>query len=192
MDLKCKHWIVYVISLVLVLLLAVAFFVQPPAQKTDNVAGSDTSTASTSSSSPALETNKLGEVSMNQIPRVPVGNESGGESISTTTSSQPKDRAVLRVGETKTIGRWSIHLYKVISDSRCPSDVQCIWAGAVTVLLGVSSDNTKEEKFEVQSGRAGIVLSSGEKLSIAEVAPAASAAGKVIDESHYQLTVVID
>lgn len=34
---------------------------------------------------------------------------------------------------------------KVISDSRCPVDVNCIWAGTVSVLVRLERENSKEE-----------------------------------------------
>jgi len=34
-----------------------------------------------------------------------------------------------------------IKLLNVSGDSRCPSDVECVWAGQVTVTLEVSTDN---------------------------------------------------
>ncbi len=61
-----------------------------------------------------------------------------------------QDRAELQagevripLGETATLDGLSITFDAVVSDSRCPSDVECIWAGEATVTLridGTSSD----------------------------------------------------
>lgn len=50
----------------------------------------------------------------------------------------------LKVGETKLINRVKVTLNKIIQDSRCPTDVVCVWAGNVTLNVTLQSDTDKE------------------------------------------------
>ena len=56
---------------------------------------------------------------------------------------QPGAVVALRLGDRVTVAGvgWSVAFREVIEDSRCPVDVQCIWAGQVVVrLVGEHSD----------------------------------------------------
>ncbi len=56
--------------------------------------------------------------------------------------------SLLRTGEMFSFENKSIQFKKVISDSRCPKDVTCIWAGEATVLIAVM-ENGKQVKEEI-------------------------------------------
>lgn len=56
-------------------------------------------------------------------------------------SGQESPSLVLKTGEQAMIGNLAIKFKKVISDSRCPKGVTCIWAGEAKVLVGVYEDN---------------------------------------------------
>lgn len=43
----------------------------------------------------------------------------------------------------------SFKIEKIISDSRCPEGVQCVWAGEVNLLLGVYENNSKTEEVDL-------------------------------------------
>jgi hypothetical protein len=43
--------------------------------------------------------------------------------------------SLLQPGEFFSFGRNSLHFKEVISDSRCPKDVTCIWAGEAKILV---------------------------------------------------------
>lgn len=62
------------------------------------------------------------------------------QTVATTTPTTES----LHIGETKNIGGVAITIDKIIEDSRCPSNVQCIQAGRVvvgaTVYYGTSSE----------------------------------------------------
>ena len=66
---------------------------------------------------------------------IPGGVESGQTSIETTGTAQ--------VGESITLNTVQIVPTKIISDSRCPAEVECIWAGTVElqVTLGSNQDS---------------------------------------------------
>jgi len=45
-----------------------------------------------------------------------------------------------------------LRLIEIVSDSRCPRDLTCVWAGEVQVRLSVSSGNTPAQEHEVIAG----------------------------------------
>lgn len=51
-----------------------------------------------------------------------------------------------KYGETIKQGDVSIKLLDVLEDSRCPSGVQCVWAGQVKLLVEVIDNDKKETK----------------------------------------------
>ncbi len=57
----------------------------------------------------------------------------------------------LMYGDMADFGDTQIKFKKVISDSRCPEDVQCVWAGEAKVLVEIFTngklDSEKELKF---------------------------------------------
>ena len=55
----------------------------------------------------------------------------------------------LKVGEVLTFGDTSVQFIKVISDSRCPKNVECIWQGEAKVLLGMIVEGRKISEVEV-------------------------------------------
>ena len=57
------------------------------------------------------------------------------------------------VGETKEINGLRITLNKIVEDSRCPSDVQCIWAGRLVANVTLKS-GSKEETLDLASDAA--------------------------------------
>ncbi len=67
----------------------------------------------------------------------------------------------LEVGQDLLFGQTKVRFLKVISDSRCPRQVTCIWAGEAKVLLGIE---LKGEYFE----REVVISGSGAELPLAE------------------------
>ncbi len=56
--------------------------------------------------------------------------------------------SLLSPGELFSFENKSIRFKKVISDSRCPKDVTCIWAGEAKVLVAISENGKEiEEKI---------------------------------------------
>ncbi len=61
-------------------------------------------------------------------------------SISLSAQDQEENRifnSVLQGGEQLEFGDKSIRFKEVISDSRCPKDVTCVWAGEAKVLIEI-------------------------------------------------------
>ena len=72
----------------------------------------------------------------------------------------------------------------VISDSRCPVDVQCIWAGTVTLKARIQSGlGTSEMTFEL--GKA--ITTEAEEIMLTEVSPAPHSGVEIV-ESAYRFT----
>ncbi len=55
-------------------------------------------------------------------------------------------RGTLRIGETKNINGVRVTLNTIVSDNRCPVDVQCITAGAVVANITLKSDTDLETR----------------------------------------------
>ena len=51
----------------------------------------------------------------------------------------PPADVTLQVGTTRSVGGVAIGFVKIQEDSRCPSDVQCVWAGNAAVELSLAS-----------------------------------------------------
>ncbi len=66
-------------------------------------------------------------------------------------SSKDSLQAIIKLNYKKTIDIDDIQIKfkKVISDSRCPIGVQCVWAGEAKVLLGIKSKKLCLEKKEI-------------------------------------------
>lgn len=70
----------------------------------------------------------------------------------------------------------------VVSDSRCPADVTCVWAGTVTILARLNIGINTEEK-EMSLGEE--VSFQGKKVSLTQVNPSTDSK-KQIEESRYE------
>ncbi|MCR4274848.1 MAG: hypothetical protein NUW02_02245 [Candidatus Campbellbacteria bacterium] len=75
----------------------------------------------------------------------------------------------LGVGKTGEGAGLSLTLNKVVSDSRCPTDVQCIWAGAVTVDVTLQSGTEKTTVTMVENEQP--VTFAGYRVSLLSVTP---------------------
>lgn len=80
-----------------------------------------------------------------------------GETVPTESSMQPLGQPfALPIGEIITLEDGGIIAFDGVSeDSRCPSDVQCVWAGQVIVDLTVTSPQS-------QSGQVSLTLMGGQ------------------------------
>ena len=76
---------------------------------------------------------------------------------------------IIGVGETKYVDGIKITLNKIVSDSRCPLDVQCIQAGWVTANVTLLSD-TDEETLDMSSNKPPKAFDSFQ-VSMIEVRP---------------------
>src|SRR5690606_5995441 len=60
--------------------------------------------------------------------------------------SPPVIVAKIALGETGLFEDTAIIFKRVIEDSRCPKDVDCIWAGQAKVLVAIKTNGTTSEK----------------------------------------------
>lgn len=77
----------------------------------------------------------------------------------------------LGIGQEFNFGKTQVKFKKVLSDSRCPREVTCIWAGNATVLLQIfSGEELVEEKKVVvpASGNNYLFMAGG--LSVEAIA----------------------
>ncbi len=68
----------------------------------------------------------------------------------------PKIISKLKVGNTVKFNSKSIKFIKVLEDSRCPSDVDCMWAGEIKISLGIYDKNILIEEKEFVFGAQAI------------------------------------
>lgn len=97
--------------------------------------------------------------------------------------------ATLALGESAYINGVRVSLIGIVSDSRCPADVQCIWAGELKVKVALKSD-TDSEETELSSIAEPYAFDSFH-ISITEAAPETHA-GKEIQPSAYRVTFRVD
>jgi len=89
------------------------------------------------------------------------------------------------VGKTTFVNGARITLNKVVQDSRCPVDVQCIQAGSVTANISLKSD-TDSETINIESGKSPIQFDSF-FVSLENIAPS-KVASHELDPQSYILT----
>ncbi len=95
----------------------------------------------------------------------------------------------LSIGEKSTVGDFTITLNKFVQDSRCPIDVQCIQAGAITVNVTMTDDiktETKNFASDEVPQEFGVY-----KVSIVGIEPAREST-KEIDQKDYKITFQIE
>lgn len=66
--------------------------------------------------------------------------------------SSPKILVKIPLGESILIENHTINFIKVIEDSRCPKDANCIWAGRAKILVEVTYEE-ETEKREIVFGK---------------------------------------
>lgn len=92
---------------------------------------------------------------------------------------------VLGVGQKGSVGDLSIAVNSFVSDSRCPVDVQCIWAGEFKVNVTLASGAGSETR-NMSSAEAPYSFG-GYRVSIASAFPAPKSTTK-ITEDEYRIT----
>ena len=83
-----------------------------------------------------------------------------GSSYAQESDSIVKFYAEINAGELFSFENKSIQFKKVISDSRCPKDVTCVWAGEAKVMLAILENGKLiEEKMVTLNAQNKIDLS---------------------------------
>ncbi|MEO6112891.1 MAG: hypothetical protein ABIP07_00375 [Sphingomicrobium sp.] len=87
-------------------------------------------------------------------------------------------------GQTANVGPLRVRPVKLIEDSRCPSDVQCVWAGRITVQAEIDGG----AGAEVAPLTLGSPLDLGGISVTLVAAEPQKLAGKTIDRGDYRFT----
>ncbi len=105
------------------------------------------------------------------------------EPVSTTTTGV----FTLALGETGESHGWSVTPVKLLEDSRCPADVQCIQAGTVRVSVRVMKETTTEESLTLLTP----ALIKGGKITLLTVAPAPHSATP-LQSGEYRFSFLVE
>jgi hypothetical protein len=98
---------------------------------------------------------------------------------------------VLGVGETKFVNGVRITLNKIVEDSRCPAEVQCIWAGRLVANVTLKSD-TDEETVDLPSDAREPKAFDTFLVSLVGIAPASKTSGTPPAAGSYKLTFRVE
>ena len=71
---------------------------------------------------------------------------------------------------------------EVTGDSRCPTDVTCVWAGEVKVRLSARGGPDGRVEHEVREGDS--VVAAGYRIAVVGVKPLASSTRKIVPEEY--------
>ncbi len=101
--------------------------------------------------------------------------------------SAPKIVSKLKMNTSYKAENVEVKLVEVVSDSRCPKGVTCVWAGEATVLLDIFKDGEKLERKKVTFNSGVKDIFSSEKLSISgyNVLPYPEADVKINPDDYY-------
>ena len=102
----------------------------------------------------------------------------------------PKILVKIALGETVTFKKATVKFLKVVEDSRCPSDVNCIWEGQATVLAEVTETGKETKQVELLYGKRkneSLFSSEGYSLKGVSLNPYPSSANS--DKMEYWLLV---
>lgn len=102
-------------------------------------------------------------------------------SLNAPTQLAPGQSAVLADAKLR------VEFTGIANDSRCPSDVACVWAGEVVVQLAIRS-NSKTSQHEVREMQGATV--DGYTVTVLQVLPARSSS-QPIAATDYRVTLKI-
>lgn len=101
--------------------------------------------------------------------------------------------SLLQPGEFFSFGRNSIHFKEVVSDSRCPKDVTCVWAGEAKILVELYENGSllKEKILTLSSSKIPLEFSvQGTNYSINKMVLYPYPTTKLVDP-EYSLEIMI-
>jgi hypothetical protein len=79
---------------------------------------------------------------------------------------------------------------EVVSDSRCPKDAQCVWAGEAVIRLTVSLPDRSTTSIDVKTPSAEAAAVGAYHLSVTDLQPVRTVEGPV-RASDYRVTLVV-
>ena len=92
-----------------------------------------------------------------------------------TTPGMQAGEFALAPGQSKTVAGANFTLERVVNDSRCPSDAQCIWAGEVTIALKIAAPQATQT-VELSSSRNNSATVGGVTVEFLSFGPCSGAA----------------
>lgn len=88
-------------------------------------------------------------------------------------------------------GKFEIRLIKISGDSRCPSDVQCGWAGDVTALFSVKQKGAAPASIHIgHHGGEGFAIYRKREIKLLDVAPYPLST-RDISQDEYTATLLV-
>jgi hypothetical protein len=98
----------------------------------------------------------------------------------------------LAVGQSTTIAETGVQitLLGVREDSRCPPNVNCIWAGQVTIELQVQTPTDAPETFTLSTMFERSHVYAGHTIELHNVTPGPAPAGQAVPEQDYRAELV--
>ena len=132
-----------------------------------------------------------------------IRNKTGGIKPAPTTTNNPpvvdnepnnsnnQTSGVVMIGKTIVINGLEVTAVELIEDSRCPSDVTCVWAGQVRATFGISkpgSDAPTMIKELILDGESVEVY--GKTIALIDVRPMSKSTGQT-PAGDYQFTIQV-
>ena len=111
----------------------------------------------------------------------------GGQSrvLGEPVTLKPGERAVFEAD------RVNVRFDKVVSDSRCPKNAQCVWAGEAVIRLTVTLPDESNKAIEVKTSATDSAATVGAfHISISDLQPVPTTEGSVRD-SDYRVTLIV-
>ncbi len=106
--------------------------------------------------------------------------------------TQTPEHLTLRMGQEKVsrTGRLTVKFLELIEDSRCPEDVNCVWAGVARIKIRVSK-NGKTSDFELNTNQGDKpAVFQGHSIALKELIPRQSKTSKY-SPSAYTATLAV-
>lgn len=110
----------------------------------------------------------------------------------TFTSGQTSERIVVRNGQQKVTktGRVTIKFLELLEDSRCPADVNCVWAGIARIKVQLRK-NGKMAEFELNTNqREKTAVFEGYSVGLESLVPRQTTTSKY-SPSAYSATLTV-
>ena len=102
----------------------------------------------------------------------------------------PKIMVKISLGETVQFKKASVKFLKVMEDSRCPSDVTCIWEGQARVLVEVTETGKQPQQVELLYGkRINKALYASEGYSLEGISLSPYPTSESVGNMEYKLLV---
>ena len=112
--------------------------------------------------------------------------------ISSCAATPPIDSTDgwIALGQSARFGKTVVTPQGIVEDSRCPADVQCIWAGRVVLRADVRKDAEPARSVDLVSGEAARIP--GGIVTLAEIRPQAVRGDIAPADYRFRLTFAPD